>query len=275
MDVIGLTELYSTDFNMKNLMAINKEVERDNVFSVFDDERTTSIFVYLKDCNIKYIFQNGDEIFVPKGSIVYVPHCAKYYVNYQPCSCENALAQLVAFELYDTSGKRFVLSDKITVVCNEKSNFFSEYFDKAVELSDTHPFSYSEFKGLLYSVITDISKQHIKNNMYSKDFYVISPAVDYLKNHEDENISVSELAKLSHISESHFRRVFKNCFGAAPTEYICNQRINKAKKLLQSNTYSVYEISQMLGYDDPSYFSKVFKKQTGISPGKYKMYFRI
>lgn len=275
MKVIEFKDLYFTDFNITNYIAINNKVEDNQLFSIFDDQRTTSVFVHLKDCNIKYIFENGTELFVPKGSIVYIPHSAKYYVNYQSCTKPYSLAQLVAFELRDKDNEQFIASNKIIIVCESIKNIFSDIFDEAVTICDTYPFSHIAFKALIYSVITEISKQYITDKMYSKEFYSIAPSIEYLRKNLYSDISISELAKISHLSESCFRRLFKKHFGIPPSDYINSQKIKKAKKLLQSNMYSINEISQILGYDDPSYFSKVFKKQTGFSPGKYRTCFQM
>lgn len=273
MNVIGFKDLYFSDFNISNYEARNNEVKNNKFYPVLKENRTTSVFVYLKDCNIRYIFEDNSEFFAPNGSIVYIPHNVKYYVNYQSCSKTHALAQLVAFELHDANDEQFIASENIVIVCKER--MYGDIFDNLVKISNSEYFSHTAFKALLYSMITEISKEYALDKIHTKDFYNIAPSVEYLKKNLLTNISVSELAKLSHISESCFRRQFKKQFDMTPSEYLTLQKINKAKKLLQNNMYSLYEISQISGYEDLSYFSKVFKKKTGISPGKYREKFQI
>ena len=275
MKVVGFKDLYFTDFHISNYNAINNKVENNHLFPVFDDQRTTSVLVHLKDCNIKYIFENGTELFVPKGSIAYIPHCAKYFVNYQSCTKPYALAQLAAFELRDKNNEQFIASDRIIIVCKSANSLFSDSFDEAVKVCDTYPLSHMNFKALMYSIISEISKQYINDKIYSKEFYSIVPSIEYLKKNPYSNITIPELAGISHISESCFRKLFKKHFGISPSEYLSNQKIKNAQKLLQNNMYSIYEISQILGYNDSAYFSKVFKKQTGLSPKKYRTQFQV
>jgi AraC-like DNA-binding protein len=67
-----------------------------------------------------------------------------------------------------------------------------------------------------------------------------------------------------------FIHKFKDLTGMTPIEYLTQIRINEAKFLLSNSPLNVAEISSIVGYDDPLYFSRVFKKVTGISPKNYK-----
>lgn len=272
MKICEFKELYYMDFHLSNFVAINNIVENGHLFPC--DTRTTSCLVHLKDCSIKYVLEDGSEVFVPKGSIVYIPHTVKYHVNYRSCSKPQAISQLVAFEMRDDNNEQIIASDKITVICSEINNIFSDTFDAIVN-SCTYPLSFINFKGLLYSLIAQLARLHIKADSYSKEYFIIAPSIDYMKKNPDENIAIPKLAEISHISESCFRRLFKKQFGISPSEYLANRKIKKAQKLLQNNIYSIYEISQMLDYSDSSYFSKVFKKQTGLSPRQYRSQFQI
>ncbi len=72
--------------------------------------------------------------------------------------------------------------------------------------------------------------------------------------------------------EDHLRRLFKKEFGCSPLEYITKLRVNYAKKLLRENKhlhYNVAQIGVMVGFSDIGYFSRVFKKQAGVSPREY------
>ena len=59
-------------------------------------------------------------------------------------------------------------------------------------------------------------------------------------------------------------------FGKPPRKYLTSIRVKKARELLESTDYGVGEIGNIVGYDNPLYFSRIFKKQTGISPAEYR-----
>ena len=272
MKTISFEKLIYTDFHISDLIAIDKMVENNHIFHVYDDKRTTSVFVHLKDCAIRYVCEDGSVINCEKGSIAYIPHTAKYSVTYIAKSRNYALAQLVAFELTDSERNRFTASDKIIKVCRPEDNIYEELFGKAVAMCAESSFPYGAFKTLLYSLITDLS-QSINKCAEKKEDYILEPCIRYMKSCDFRSVSVSNLADLCHISESCFRRHFKAFFGVSPYDYIINQRITKAKELLQNNKYTVNEVSELAGFTDPSYFSKAFKITCGVSPSKYRSSF--
>ena len=93
---------------------------------------------------------------------------------------------------------------------------------------------------------------------------------NYIDAHPKENISIKTLSKLIFKSESQTNRIFKKNFSITPYEYILNNKISRAKLILQNSNISIKEISFMLGFSDEHYFSNIFKKKTGISPSAYK-----
>ena len=94
-------------------------------------------------------------------------------------------------------------------------------------------------------------------------------SINYIHNHYDKNITLEELAALENVSISHFRKLFKKSVDISPQEYIIQQRINMACKLLAQSSMSNEEVSNKVGYNDPFYFSRIFKKKTGMSPKQY------
>lgn len=85
-----------------------------------------------------------------------------------------------------------------------------------------------------------------------------------------ENIPVKELASIANISLDHFTRTFKSCFGLTPLQYINRKRIERACNILVNNQYTVKEVAFSIGFDDPAYFIRLFKKFTGTTPQRYR-----
>ena len=95
-------------------------------------------------------------------------------------------------------------------------------------------------------------------------------ATAYFNEHYSEDISIDEYAEKSHVSISWFIRNFKHCTGITPMQYILSKRIYNAEILLQDPTYNITEIARIVGYDNPLYFSRIFKKAKGLSPSEYR-----
>ena len=92
----------------------------------------------------------------------------------------------------------------------------------------------------------------------------------YFQEHYNEDINIEEYAISRNMSVSWFLRNFKQVTGKSPMQYILNIRINNAVSLLESTDYNVTEISTIVGYDNPLYFSRIFTKQKGVSPATYR-----
>ena len=92
----------------------------------------------------------------------------------------------------------------------------------------------------------------------------------YFVEHYNEPINIEEFAASRSMSVSWFLRNFKQATGMSPMHYILITRINNAVSLLETTDYNVTEISTIVGYENPMYFSRLFKKQKGVSPTEYR-----
>ena len=94
--------------------------------------------------------------------------------------------------------------------------------------------------------------------------------MDEIKEHYTENITLTGLAEKYSISVSYLSELLKEHLQLSFSEYISSKRIQKAKELLADDSLSIEQIADQTGYNDYFYFTKVFKKNTGISPSKYR-----
>lgn len=89
-----------------------------------------------------------------------------------------------------------------------------------------------------------------------------------------QKLSVTDLAKEFGYNTDYFSHVFKETFGLSPQKYIINKRISVAKHLLLTGDKSVSEIALDCGFSDPLYFTRLFSKETGVSPSFFKQSFK-
>lgn len=94
--------------------------------------------------------------------------------------------------------------------------------------------------------------------------------IELMNKNSAQRQSVMEYAKMCTMSTCWFINSFKTYTGMTPQQYITDIRIRKAKELLSSSSFNISEISNIVGYDNPFYFSRIFKKNTGQSPREYK-----
>ena len=98
----------------------------------------------------------------------------------------------------------------------------------------------------------------------------IDMAISYFNEHYSEPISIEEYAEKNHVSTSWFIRNFRLYVGSTPMQFILQKRICNAEALLLGTQYNINEIAQIVGYDNPLYFSRMFKKIKGLSPSEYR-----
>lgn len=99
---------------------------------------------------------------------------------------------------------------------------------------------------------------------------VIGKAQAYIADHYQKDLSIEEVAELADLSISHFCTLFKQVTGYTFLEYLTQCRMEKAKTILLNTNVKVYQVAPLVGYQDPRYFTQVFKKVTGKTPSEYR-----
>jgi two-component system response regulator YesN len=98
----------------------------------------------------------------------------------------------------------------------------------------------------------------------------VQRACEYVLSHIEEDITLTAIANNFNISKNYFCSIFKQQTGENFLEYVTKAKMERAKVLLKRHDYKVYEVSDVLGYKETAYFSKLFKKHTGCTPAEYK-----
>lgn len=101
-------------------------------------------------------------------------------------------------------------------------------------------------------------------------FMKMIPVLQYMQEHFKEDIEISTLAGLSHLSVSQFHRSFKKLFRMPPLQFVLKLRIQEACKLLRHTDLNIGEITFRCGFNDQNYLARCFNKFIGISPTKYR-----
>ena len=110
-----------------------------------------------------------------------------------------------------------------------------------------------------------------QNGARSEGALKIEQSIAFMMQHLDQPLQVAKLAQTAHTSTSHFFVLFKRWAGFSPIDYFIRLRMQRASRLLAATTMSVKEIAAALGYDDPFYFSRLFKLIHGVAPSDYRL----
>ncbi len=122
----------------------------------------------------------------------------------------------------------------------------------------------------LYSLLTQISTLAAEANSLVGKYGLIHKSVKYIeRNYRREDLYTPMLAKMSGIGETYYRSIFLAVFHMPPARYIQKYRVDKAKELLVATNDSMEQIAKATGFAGASYFCKVFKSMTGMTPTEF------
>ena len=152
-----------------------------------------------------------------------------------------------------------------------------KFFESVLnELQEKYLLAADKFKGKIAGLselngMLQFSKElNEEFRMISNMDYAVNKVILYInENFDNKDLNFNYIADKLQFNRSYLSREFKRRIGQNPSEYIFNIRIEKAKKLLKTNEYTLEEVAEKVGYSDKGYFGQVFKKTTGVTPFKY------
>lgn len=98
----------------------------------------------------------------------------------------------------------------------------------------------------------------------------VKTAVEFINQNYASKITLAQLAEMSYVSENYFSKLFMRVMKQNVTDYITSCRIEKAKEFLLQTDIKIGKIAEMVGFEDPAYFHRMFKKYTGMTPNKFR-----
>ncbi len=143
-------------------------------------------------------------------------------------------------------------------------------YAKQLWLRSINSFEYigPELDGITQALTGSFIKLLSTDNMHFHSN--IEDTLLYINNNYMKDLNTGLLSSRIGYSESYFYRSFRKYTGKTPVDYITDIRIKNASKLLKNSSLSIKEISQITGFNDPLYFSRIFKRITGLSPKEYQ-----
>jgi two-component system, response regulator YesN len=107
-------------------------------------------------------------------------------------------------------------------------------------------------------------------NKNQKNIQAIQKAAEYIRQNYRNKITIEDIAQEVYLSPCYVSRIFKQGLGCTIMEYLTQIRVEEAKSLLKNPKYSVMQVAEESGFEDPGYFTRVFKKIEGITPSRFK-----
>jgi AraC-like DNA-binding protein len=132
-----------------------------------------------------------------------------------------------------------------------------------------------KFKELVLSLLANPSNLSFLSHVHALENRSRISVEQVMQNNFSYNLRLTDLAKLSCLSVSTFKREFKKRFNETPARWVMKKRLNMAKELLKNTELSISEISSECGFENPAHFSRVFKEKAGDTPIRFRQANRV
>lgn len=140
-------------------------------------------------------------------------------------------------------------------------------------IQDDEPMSMFRRENIFRSMLEDIFTSAHTDNLTDTE-KLFSDVSSFIQENYDDNISIKGLSELNGVTENQLSYAFNKHTKMGPGEYLIRFRMNMAKNLLVETELSIGEISELVGYVDPLYFSRIYKKTYGLSPNNFRKEFK-
>jgi YesN/AraC family two-component response regulator len=231
-----------------NKFATQSNIERHEIkFNELTFLISGEMTYYVND--IEHKIHSGDIIFVPSGSLREreISAISNDYIS-------------INFHTDDVIALETVSQNCIN---NELKSLLT-YFEYAYSSPSTD--AQQKLRLILQTIIFQITDNLIDSYTSPLSAEIAS----YLSSHYKERITLNDISQITFYSAAYCENEFKKHMGKSIINYLIDVRINAAKKLLAESSMSCARIAIAVGFEDPNYFSRIFKKRTGYSPLKYR-----
>ena len=228
--------------------------------------------LYVASGKAHFYFNGVEEIVSAGNMVLYRPkeeqryyyygtdHTEVYWVHFTGNNVKNVL-------------RKYGISDDMHVIHTGTSLEFKRIFMEMIQelklcKDDYEELLVNHLQHLLILIHRILNaKPRGKNHVLMEE---MDAAVRHFHQNYNQTISIEDYDISQHMSVSWFIRNFKEYTNVTPTQYILSLRISNAQTLLETTNYNVTEIAEIVGYDNPLYFSRIFKKQSGMSPSEFR-----
>lgn len=229
--------------------------------------------LYIASGQAHFYFEKDRETIVTAGHmVIYRPKEMQKYVYFNTDRTEVYWVHFTGNDVKQIL-RKYGINDDMQVIYSGISLEYTRIFKQMILELQLCQVDYSELLSMLLEQIFILLHRQLIKDKKVKNEYLESEmelATQYFNENYNTDISIEDYAASRGMSVSWFIRSFKQYTNITPMQYIVSLRITNAQILLETTNYSVSEIGFIVGYDNPLYFSRIFRKQKGVSPKQYR-----
>ena len=226
--------------------------------------------LYVANGKTHFWFDGREEIVSAGHMVLYKPEEIQKYVYYLEDNPEVFWIHFTGSDVKNILAYHGISLDEHVFYCGVLPDY-KALFRKIIQELQLCRYGYEDYIASLFNDILLLvdRQQHEQKKATGNVQEQIERAAAYFNENYNTKISIDDYAESLHISTNWFIHNFKQYAGMSPAQYILSLRMVNAQSLLERTTYNIKEISEIVGYENPLYFSRVFKKEIGKSPAQY------
>lgn len=258
MDFQTFKACFQTDFNVNEIYAVQQRWDQKiQIANLLQKPRRSQGLLLFPDCSATFATPDGYTLQAEPGDVILLPRDSHYVVTFHVQPGKVSRPFLINFRIRNIDGTEPILDSPPMRLCKDNGALLPLFAEAAALYKGAHP---AQLKATVYRLFSLLFPIEQENDC----------CIGYINSHFTEPFSVPQLAKQCALSESVYRRRFRQLTGLSPVQYINRLKIEKACQLLQSGDISHQQISEFLNFYSVSYFHRVFKSVTGQTPGEYR-----
>lgn len=227
--------------------------------------------LYVANGKTHFWFDGKEKIVSAGHMVLYKPEEIQKYVYYLEDNPEVFWIHFTGSDVKNILAYHGISLDEHVFYCGVLPDY-KALFRKIIQELQLCRYGYEDYIASLFNDILLLvdRQQHEQKKATGNVQEQIERAAAYFNENYNTKISIDDYAESLHISTNWFIHNFKQYAGMSPAQYILSLRMVNAQSLLERTTYNIKEISEIVGYENPLYFSRVFKKEIGKSPAQYR-----
>lgn len=227
--------------------------------------------LYVANGKTHFWFDGKEEIVSAGHMVLYKPEEIQKYVYYLEDNPEVFWIHFTGSDVKNILAYHGISLDEHVFYCGVLPDY-KALFRKIIQELQLCRYGYEDYIASLFNDILLLvdRQQHEQKKATGNVQEQIERAAAYFNENYNTKISIDDYAESLHISTNWVIHNFKQYAGMSPAQYILSLRMVNAQSLLERTTYNIKEISEIVGYENPLYFSRVFKKEIGKSPAQYR-----
>lgn len=228
---------------------------------------------------VSYQVNAGDVVFILPGQLHSISQREHAVMEYENIIFKIDILKSISQDICDTQYIQPLFSGNrdFPPLMNKKCEYYAAVtplIEQIDRMCSARPMGYQlAVKGFLLQIFFQIIANTPVQDMQAgriKSLDKVKQVLAYIDNNYARAITIEEIAKVCHYSKSHFMKFFKETMGMGFIQYVNEYRLEMASQMLLKSSDNILDIAEQTGFDNLSYFNRMFKRKYGLTPGKYR-----